>query len=299
MRAVRVPYLRATPATLGPWMVRKGDGAALLLEEYPGWDATTDLKVERRVSIDGSKVRAQCQLGADAQVRLVAGWRSEAARAKDYPTRQDLSLVGNFDGDVTFELPGSQLAASVTMVVGLVLAHPGKAPSSLSARTPGSWLWLDEREVRLETSRGRFPMEWVDFSASGLPPDAPWFLDWPNQEWDAPLLGSLRLKLNKTNPTMSQLLELPDEDPRRKLVVRSAILDVAKQLTVTALASDEFTCSEGSFSDGSVGACVRALLEMAFPSTSLKALSSLMLDQAGTFHVRLQAGVVPFRGDIE
>jgi hypothetical protein len=32
---------------------------------------------------------------------------------------------------------------------------------------------------------------------------------------------------------------------------------------------------------------------------SLDAVRSLMLDQAGNFHLRLQAGVVPFKGGIE
>jgi hypothetical protein len=299
LRVVRVPYLRTTPARLQPWEIKVGADFAPLPEQHPGWDATVDLHLRRHVFIDGAKVREQSGLGADATVRLVAGWRSELAREKCLPYRHGLSPAGNFEGTVDLQVPGSRLAASVVLVLGLVLVHAGKDASRLSARAPGSWLWVDEQELRLERTRGRFPMEWADFGASGLSADAPWFLDWPNQEWSAPLLGSLRLKLNKTNPTMSELLDLPDEDPRRKLVIRSAILDVAKQLVIAALSSDDFVANEQSFPDASVGASVRALIAMALPSTSLAAARSQMRDHAGAFHMRLQAGIVPFRGGIE
>jgi hypothetical protein len=280
-------------------LIELGGGFSPLPEQHPGWDPATNLSLRRRVFIDGARVREQCGLGGDARVRLVVGWRSEAARDKAYPYRHDLSLPASFEGTVGLDVLGSRLAASVTLVVGLVLVHSGRQASKLSPRIPGSWLWVDEEEFRLEPTRGRFPMEWMDFAASGLPAEAPWFLDWPSQEWEVPLLGALRLKLNGTNLAMRSLLSYSEEDPRRKLVVRSAIMDVAKQMVIAALSSDEFVANDRSFPDGSVGACVRTLIAMAFPSTSLAAARSLLRDQTGMFHMRLQANVVPFVGGLE
>lgn len=294
MKAIAVPYLRASLAASHPWQLARGDELDDLPEHLEGWDPNVDLEVRRHVHVDGATVSEQCGLGADATVRLVAGWRSEPARARSYPYRHPLLLPANFEGTVSFVVPGDSVAASVTLVVGLVLIHPGKNPSKLAARIPGSWLWGDQRELRLEQTRGRFPMEWTDFAASGLPAEAPWFLDWPNQDWEAPLLGSLRLKLNGTNAAMSRLLEFAEEDPRRRLVVRSAILDVAKQMVIAALCSEEFAAKHAHFPSGSVGACVLNILATAFPGTPPATTRTQMLEQAGAFHLRLQAALVPF-----
>jgi len=137
-------------------------------------------------------------------------------------------------------------------------------------------------------------MEWTDFAGSGLVPEAGWYLDWPAQNWDAPLLGSLRLRLNATNPAMKRILELAPTDARRRIALQGALLDVAKQLAVAALCSEEFLENHATYAEGSVGYSARQLLAIAFPGDSPKRLWELLRDRSGDFHVQFQARVVPF-----
>lgn len=294
-REIRVPFLRTlSPGTLEPWQLGSGDHATMLPEEHLAWDPTIDLEVSRRVAIDTRRLVDDCALGSNAAVRIVGGWECESSRARHYPWRSELKVPARFDGSVAFTIPGALLASSVKLMVGIVLVDAGRASSSLAARTPGSLLWRDERELRLEVSSGRFPMEWTDFARSGLAAAAPWFLDWPSQDWDRPLLGSMRLRLNATNPTMRGLLELPEADERRALLIRAALLDVSKQIVVAALDSEEFVQAGGNYGEGSVGMSASILIGLAFPGVSLETVRSRMHHQAGEFHMRLQAAVVPF-----
>ncbi len=298
MRDVRVPFRQsATPAQMEAWLLKTADGFVELPEDNANWDPTIDIEVSRKIVIDGVRLRDECALVDDARIRLLAGWHSENGRTKHFPWRYDLRLPDRFDGTIDFRIPGTDIATSVDLIVGAVFVSPGRDQPRIAAQVPGSWLWKDVHELRLEQTRGRFPMEWTDFKRSGLPPEAPWYLDWPSQEWEAPLLGSLRLRLNATNPMMQRIMELPETDSKRRMAVRSAILDVAKQLVIAALDSDDFVENHKSFPEGSVGFCIRLLIGMAFPGGSMKTVQTLLRDHAGEFHVRLQAGVVPF-GDI-
>lgn len=294
-RDIRLPFRQAVaPATLGKWQLRVGEAEIELAEEHPAWDPTVDIQVSRNVVLDSEKLRMECGLGSQASIRLVAGWQCDGARAKQFPWHADLRAPARFEGTVSLHIPGRMVATSVELIVGVVLVSPGEKPSTLAAQTLGSWLWRDSQELRLESSRGRFPMEWTDFKSSGLAPNAPWFLDWPSQDWDRPLLGSIRLRLNATNPMMQGLLDLPEDDERRVLVIRSAMLDVAKLLVVAALDSDDFLENCANFGDGTVGMAVSILIGMAFPGMSLKTVRSRLRDHAGEFHMMLQAAVVPF-----
>lgn len=295
MREVRLPYLQASEGREpSRWQLRQGDVEVQLGEDHPGWDPSIDVELTRRLVVEGERLREECALGADARVRLLAGWYSENGRSKCFPWRYDLSVSDRFEGTIQLRVPGAELATSVDLVAGVVLVAPARIQPKVAAQIPGSWLWRDVQELRLEHTRGRFPMEWTDFARSGLPAEAPWYLDWPSQSWDAPLLGSLRLRLNETNPTMKGIVELVETDSKRQMVIRAAILDVAKQLVIAALDSDEFVEHHASYPERSVGFCVRLLIAMAFQHESIATVRSLMRDHAGDFHVRLQAGVVPF-----
>lgn len=296
MRDVRVPFRQAvTPAEMGPWQFKIGDATIDLPENHENWDPTIDLDVSRKIIVDGSRLRDESALVDDVRVRLLAGWHSENARTKHFPWRYDLRLPNRFEGTVEFRIPGADVATSVDIIVGAVLVGRERRQPLVAATVPGSWLWKDVQELRLEQTRGRFPMEWTDFKRSGLPTEAPWYLDWPSQDWEAPLLGALRLRLNATNPAMRNIVELPEMDEKRQIAIRSAILDVAKQLVIAALGSDDFIENHASCPEGSVGFCIRLLVAMAFQGESMMTVRNRLKDQPGNFHMQLQAAIVPFR----
>jgi hypothetical protein len=296
MRDVRVPFRQAVaPAEMTAWQLKSGDAAIELPDHHENWDPTVDLEVSRKITVDGARLRDECALVDDVRLRLLGGWHSENARTKHFPWRYDLRLPNRFEGTIEFRIPGAEVATSIDLIVGAVLVAKERRQPLVAASVPGSWLWKDVQELRLEQTHGRFPMEWTDFGRSGLPAEAPWYLDWPSQDWDAPLLGALRLRLNATNPAMRNVMELPETDGKRQIAIRSAILDVAKQLVIAALGSDDFVENHASCPEGSVGFSIRLLIAMAFQGESMATLRTRLRDHAGNFHMQLQAAVVPFR----
>lgn len=296
MRDVRVPFRQAVaPAEMAAWQHKSGEVAIELPPHHENWDPTIDLEVSRTIVVDGARLRDESALVDDVQVRLLAGWHSENARTKSFPWSYDLRLPNRFEGTIEFRIPGADIATSVDLIVGAVLVARERRQPLVAASVPGSWLWKDVQELRLEQTHGRFPMEWTDFARSGLPVEAPWYLDWPSQDWDAPLLGALRLRLNATNPAMRNVMDLPETDGKRQITIRSAILDVAKLLVIAALGSDEFVENHGSYPEGSVGFSIRLLIVTAFHGETMPTLRTRLRDHAGNFHMQLQAALVPFR----
>lgn len=290
MRAVALPYRQSSNAvTLGVWKLGTSENSIDLPEAHPAWDATIDVKVSRPITIDGSMLAQETSLSLGASVRIVAGWYCEAARSRSFPWRHDLSLPNNFGGTLELVLPAGRLATSVELVVGVVLIAPGRNPSPVSAGIPGSWLFRNTVELRLEPTNGRFPMEWTNFQASGLPGAAAWYLDWPTQDFDAPVLGALRLRLNSSKNHFSETLGLESNEPQRRLLVQAAMLDVAKQLVTAALNSEEFVEQADSYPEGSIGFCVRLLIRQTFPGVAMRTLRDKLSSHAGDFHVELQA----------
>jgi len=277
------------------WQLKRGDTAIELPPHLENWDPSVDLEVSRKIVVDGARLRDESALIDGVQLRLLAGWHSEGARTKHFPWRYDLRLPNRFEGTIEFRIPGAEIATSVDLIVGAVLVAKDSRQPLVAASVPGSWLWKDVQELRLEQTHVRFPMEWTDFKRSGLPSEAPWYLDWPSQDWDAPLLGALRLRLNATNPAMRNVMELPETDGKRQIAIRSAILDIAKQLVIAALGSDDFVDNHAACPEGSVGFSIRLLIAMAFQGETMRTLRTRLRDHAGNFHMQLQAAIVPFR----
>lgn len=298
MRTVCFPYRQSEGAVeAGPWQLDAPEGPTDLPESHQDWDASVDVRLRRTLKFDGERLLEETGVGPGASVRLVGGWYCETARSRSYPWRHDIKLPNSFEGVLQLTLPAGRLSTSVDLLTGVVLISPTAANSAVAARISGSWLWRDTHELRLEGTTGRFPMEWTDFAASGLPAEAGWYLDWPAQDFDAPVLGALRLQLNATNQLFPNALKRDEHDPERRLLVQTAMLDVAKQLVFTALHSDEFIERADTYPEGSVGFSVRLLIKKTFPGAPLRTLREHLLSHTGDFHVRFQAKVAPLHLD--
>ena len=298
MRAVQLPYLQCTTAaTAEPWMLHGEGEPTPLPEAHPAWDPSVDVRVSRRIEFDGEAFMRATGLGRGSRIRLVAGFECEHARSRSFPWRRNVALPSGFEGQLEVVAPASRLAQSLELIVGAVLVNAAADSSAIAAKTAGSWLWCDRTPFALSGSGHRFPMEWVAFGKSGLPRNAVWFLDWPSQDWGAPALGTMRLLLNSDNVVVRNVLQLPEQDARRKIVIQAARLDVAKQLVLAALNSDEFLADLDQFGEGSVGFSVRLLMAVAFPHEKPQTLRERLVHQAGEFHAQLQGGLGTF--DVE
>lgn len=297
---VRFPYRMASDSSgAESWQLVEGARRIPLPERHPAWDASVDVRVGRRLVVDGRQLLERTGLRDGSRVRLVAGYDCETARTRDFPFTQDLTLPSHFEGDVEFTVPASELARSVSFVVGAILVDAKKPHPPFSARVPGSWLWREETPFQLEAEGERFPMEQIDFRASGLPPEAAWYLEWDSDDWDRPIHGAMRLQFNATNDACARLLELPEDDPRHRLFLATARLDVAKQLVIAALSSDDFVSRHHEFEEGSLGRNVRGLISLAFPGSSVDAVRTLMKQAPGKFHARLQANLGRLELEVE
>lgn len=300
MRAVQVPYLQSIDAgSIGPWELHLEGGSAPLPEFHPAWDAGVDVRVSCSLALDGERFMRETGLAQGSSVRLVAGYECEQARSRSFPWRRSIALPSGFSGSVEFVAPAERLAHSMELVVGAVLMQAGTGSSAISARTPGSWLWVNRAPFALHGGRGRFPMEWIAFPKSGLPRNAAWFLDWPSQDWSAPALGTMRLLFNSSHGVIRKVVDLPEQDSRRRIIVQSAKLDVAKQLIIAALSSPEFLSEADQFDEGSIGYSVRLLISSAFPHDTPMALKERLTHHAGEFHAQLQDGLGALDVEIE
>lgn len=298
MRAVSLPYAQAVNSiTLDTWTLLSGGAPpGEFPEAHPAWDTTVPVAASCHLELNPTLLQAETGLGEGARLRLVGGYSCESTRTREFTWSSNLQLPSGFSGVVELKAEPSKLLTSLTFILGLVVLSPGDGASTTSARIPGSWLWKAERELRLDQSSGAFPMEWTDFRASGLPENASWFLDWPEQEWEAPLLGAIRLRLNANRAAVSDILGLSPADPKRRLFLESAKLDVAKQLVTAALLSDEFIEHGGKFPEASVGYCTSLLLASIFPNDKLTTLRERLRDQFGEFHLQFMAGLNAFDG---
>lgn len=298
MRSVRLPYHQcSTAVVLQPWLLHGEGDPVPLPEVHPAWDSNVDVRVLRSLEFDGDRFMRETGLGKGSRIRLVAGYECEHARSRSFPWRRSVALPSSFKGTLDVTARASRLAHSVDLIVGAVLLHASKDSSSVAAKTAGSWLWTDRTAFTLRGSGGRFPMEWVAFRTSGLPPNATWFLDWPSQDWSSPVLGTMRLLLNSDNLVVRKVMELSEHDARKKLIIQAARLDVGKQLVIAALSSEDFFAEVEQFEEGSVGFSVRLLMSVAFPHDQPATLKDRLIHQAGEFHAQLQDGMGAF--DVE
>ena len=188
------------------------------------------------------------------------------------------------------ELEPTQLGGTLTLQTKLVLGSVGGGTSLLSPNRPACVLWSEETRITLEGEGQRFPILPLDFVTAGIGggrPSSGWFLEGANAELSASGIGSLRLLLNTSNPTILALLRAPD-DVQSVLVQRFLLYDVYRQLVMCALQEEDLhdgmDCEAGTFGD-----LLLTSIRRIFGSQRLDSLRGEYRDEPGEFEARLQA----------
>jgi hypothetical protein len=259
-----------------------------------GWDPTVDLHITRIVRLDPTSIRRDCELSDAAPLSLAVVWTCSTTSLRggqSFPLASDSNQV-----ETPLTLVGAQLFEKVVVQTQVILAGVHVSASPLAPRLPGSVLWTDEREFNLGGRAARFPMEWLDFNASGwLSPMAAWYLDWSPDEPEMPAMGAIRLYLNSAHEPLHEALVAADPTPEQLLLRQAVEFDVARTLVSRALASDDFWRDEENTEDGTVGAAIATLISALFPSDTPEGLRAKWRTDPRRIEVMLQAAMGLFR----
>jgi hypothetical protein len=276
---------------LGPWL---DYGGLEIRDRVEHWDPVTDLELTRAATVDLDAARSQCALGADSAFALIAEWRAPSrTRLGGAGKPVELGhLTGVVRAPVSVKVPGRDAGGRLDLTVRLVLRSCGSDPTPISPRRLGAILWTDTERVMLEGSAARFPTAAVDFGEVPKVPDAAaWYLDWNVADLEHPVMGGLRLLLNRTNPRIVSAVRSTSDDPAAPLIRSIIRSDIARQLIRAALSSDEFMDSPDSFTDDSVGRLIRDLIASIWTGIPIDAIRERALRDPARFDADVQAAL--------
>lgn len=291
------PYLKASEDTVdaSPWRVIEGDEDLLVGDELPRWDPGTNLRFIRDIDVDAAQIRLDCGLPDDCAIRVSASWHCEGTTLRG---RGSVVTLTGDDAEVALEmaLQGKDLSGKLVVRTAIVLGTRLDA-APLRARRPGSVLWEDEQTVALEGEGSRFPTELVSFKDSGwqLPTRAAWALDWNRDDLEVPVLGGIRLYLNKDHPRIVAMLDSP-RDPASVVFVAAMHQDIGRQLIRGAVLTDEFLERE-KYPRDSVGHVIVRLIKSRFPGESPTSLRVRLQQHPERFDSLLQDRLRAFGAD--
>src|SRR5207244_358288 len=109
----------------------------------------------------------------------------------------------------------------------IVLSAGSEATEAFVAHLPGSILWSDRHEIRLQGDAPLFPISVIDFERAGFPARAGWHLEIA-ADLAAPLHASLRLYLNSAHSVVvAAFANAGNPRPEDRIVTRAVFADVA------------------------------------------------------------------------
>lgn len=281
---------RDGPVVAGQWFLQgleKGEQA--LGNEIPGWDYKSNFGLARDVHIDVDGCLQDTGLdNTDARLAFLIQLETGPTGSRWTVCRHDLPEEGVWKKRISFDVLSEQLTGKLTVTSQIVLASikdPEKRP--LVARYPGSRLWQEQKEIALEGTLGRFPMESVDLAGFLGDPrmkGARWYLSWSPTRPDSSFLGNVRLYLNSENLAFMELVH--ENDP---MVISLIAGDVLRQMCGQMIASEDFVNGAEDFEDESVGGVVRGWLDTAFGGMKLHDIRAWQEQDPARFEATIQA----------
>ncbi|MEV0135415.1 hypothetical protein AB0H83_44075 [Dactylosporangium sp. NPDC050688] len=260
-RGVRAwPYRRIQDTTVRAecWTLDPGTEIEQALpESLSDWDYHRDVKLSRHITIDLPAARRDAGLGDEVDLAVSVRWSAVPSHLRGavawVPVKTDASAI-----NLEVVLPGERLGGVVRLETMIVLANRGAERTAVAHR-PGSSLWDDAVDIRLQGDAPLFPLAVIPFSRSALPEAAGWFLEL-GADLHASALGSIQLLVNQENPDVVAAVgraATPNDVDR---VVLSALkTDVIRSMIDRALGADDFSF-DVEFEEGTLGAVLQGLL---------------------------------------
>lgn len=260
-------------------------------ERLDHWDPHTDLNLVRIVDVDVDLIRSTCFLKDDAAFALTATWTSTTTRIAGYGPVIELGASGGLLRAVlAVAVPGARVGGRLDLHTRLVLRHPGRETSPISPKRSGATLWTEESRVALEGVASRFPITLADFSTTPRYPNAAaWVLEWDPDDLDVPILGGMRLLVNRNHEVLLQTLKTGSSDARTATVRSFVLFDAGRALITGALNNERFVENPEAFNDGTVGRMLCELISLCWPGVPAPALLSRSIDDPARFNSEIQA----------
>jgi hypothetical protein len=278
-----------TRLTAGHWRLTRGAADPVDLEEaLDDWDATVNLRLRRSLVLDAAGIAQDCGLAEGTPLRVMAVWRASGTSARGVGTCREVVAEGRQEIDVQVEVDGAELGRDLHLSVAVVLGTT-LPPRAITAWRQGSVLWEDAVTLRLEGGGSRFPIEEVSFPDSGIdfPDRAAWRLVWEADDLELPVLGSVRLFLNREHPTVRMMLDHP-ERPDSRLVTAFMMFDVTRALVRGAVCGEAFCTRDRPWPADSVGRVVDRILKVHFRGATPGSLRQMALQDPERFDAVLQ-----------
>lgn len=291
--ATSLPYRSASAdcVEMGRWHIDRPDtGLPVHLgNDLKGWDYNFDLHLSLSVAeVNASRIREECGLPDEARMVMSVVVASPPARYRERVWHSSIIGAGSFSGDVAFEISGSSLSRLVELHTEVLLLDTTDSPDVFAPSLPGSRLWGRSHRVMLEGSASRFPMEVVNFEKHLVhlrAPRALWYLHWNPGDLEAPAMGAMLLYLNSRQRMLVRAAE--ENEPVLHELLST---DVARQLILGALASEEFMQDPGAFGEDTLGRVLRNLFGLCFPGLPPREVLALRAADPSQFEAMIQAG---------
>jgi hypothetical protein len=289
------PYRRATSATVRAdvWMLVEGDSPHEAPPYLDGWDYNTELHLRRELQVDTPALREEASLQDHVHVSVAVSAFSSSTwlRRKVF----ERVLDGSQDVTIDFSLAGEELGGNLRLHTVVLLDDPGNDETEFAAHLPGSILWNDKYEIRLQGDAPLFPISVVDFDAAGFPQGAGWHLD-VGSDLEAPLHAAIRLYLNRADPVVvGAFARAAAPSPEDIPVLRAVYADVARVMVEHALNQDALR-SGNEWNIDSLGFALERLLGRYFPNADLNAVLAQRIEHPSDFSTELFGQLQVFGG---
>ncbi|MFI7596620.1 hypothetical protein [Actinoplanes sp. NPDC049681] len=263
----------------------------------PDWDYQTDVRLRRRIAVDSGDARMSAGLPQEARLAVSVRWDAAPSLIRGsaawIPLEDD-----QHEYTVQITLPGARIGGMVQVETMLVLAS--EIPHRpATAHLPGSLLWNDSIEIRLQGDAPLFPIALVPFSGSSLPDRAAWFLEL-GSDLEASALGAVQLLVNQEHPpVVAALTHAAAPDAVERTVLSALRSDVVRSMLERAITDEEFEMvydygkqTLGSVLQGLIRTCLSNYVQ-----EDMAEIRRLHANDPPTFAAVVQAATALFQPD--
>lgn len=292
-RRVAYPFRTLSDAAVraSPWQVSLDGQPWQDADEYlADWDASSDLRVRRAISVVTELAASDLGIREDELVlALSVKIGTGAGRLPRRIVRRERVIRPCRSAQHEFELKlaSNELSSVLDLSTEVSLAELPRVIGALSPARVGDRLWSDRARILLEGEEPRFPIETADLRAllgDSIAAEAPWYLLWSPHDWNRDFHGAVRLYLNENTPAFYERIENQD-----RAAIQCLLGDIMSQICEAFVLEADAADLMSDLEPGSLGAQAATWLRKAWPSKDLQFLRSMLENRPGLFRAAMLA----------